>query len=46
MIACGIKGKSKSVVTPDKTAKNVGSGSLEVFATPMLTALMEKKEDG
>ncbi len=30
------------VVTEDKTAKAVGSGDLEVYATPSMAALMEK----
>ncbi|NLO96476.1 MAG: thioesterase family protein [Peptococcaceae bacterium] len=37
----GLKGKSESIVTEEKTAKFVGSGELEVLATPMLAALME-----
>jgi predicted thioesterase len=37
----GSKGKSETVVTPANTAKSVGSGSLDVFATPMMVALME-----
>lgn len=37
----GLKGKSETVVTPANTAKSVGSGSMDVFATPMMVALME-----
>ena len=38
----GIKGEQKGVVTADKTAKAMGSGELNVFATPAMIALMEK----
>lgn len=31
-----------TIVTKDKLASTVGSGSLDVFATPMLVALMER----
>lgn len=41
MIEVGKRGKTESLVTEAKTAKSVGSGSLDVFATPMLAALME-----
>lgn len=41
-IKVGIKGKAKAVVTVNNTAQTVGSGSLPVFATPAMTALMEK----
>ena len=38
----GIEGRKDIVVTPDKTALTVGSGLLEVFATPAMIALMEE----
>ncbi|MGN0614260.1 MAG: thioesterase family protein [Porcipelethomonas sp.] len=38
----GIRGTAETVVSKDNFAVTVGSGSLEVFATPMMTALMEK----
>lgn len=41
MVQAGLKGTSETVVTVQNTAKSVGSGSLEVFATPMMVALME-----
>lgn len=37
----GIKGKQTIMVTEDKTAKVLGSGKLEVYATPAMIALME-----
>ncbi len=37
----GLTGKAQGVVTKEQTAKQMGSGSLEVFATPCLVALME-----
>ncbi len=38
----GILGKGELIVTDDKTASKVGSGGLDVFATPVLIALAEK----
>lgn len=35
------KGSAETTVTEDKLAVSVGSGSLRVFATPAMTALME-----
>ena len=40
-IPVGAKGNAEMTVTPDKTAAAVGSGSLEVFATPWMVAMME-----
>ena len=34
MLTTGIKGKQELVVTKENTAKAMGSGTLEVFATP------------
>lgn len=41
MLEAGIKGKKEITVTQDKTAKAMGSGTLDVFATPAMIALME-----
>ena len=38
----GCKGRAGTVVTPEKTAKIAGSGALDVFATPVMAALMEE----
>ena len=38
----GIKASAELTVSDTELAVNVGSGSLEVFATPVMTMLMEK----
>ena len=40
-LTVGLKGRAETVVTESNTAASVGSGSLNVFATPMMAALME-----
>ena len=40
-IPVGAKGSAEMLVTKDKTAAAVDSGSLEVFATPWMVAMME-----
>jgi len=42
MLETGIKGHGETVVDHTNTAKFVGSGELEVFATPSMVALMEQ----
>ena len=42
MLETGIKGKQELTVTTENTAKAMGSGTLDVFATPALVALAEK----
>lgn len=42
MLKTGIKGKEIVIVDETNTAKTMGSGTLNVFATPAMTALMEK----
>lgn len=42
MLQPGIKGHKEQVVTPAMSAARVGSGLVDVFATPMLVALMEQ----
>lgn len=42
MLETGIKGEQKVEVVYENTATAVGSGVLEVFATPCMIALMEK----
>lgn len=41
-LTIGLKGRAETTVTGSNTAAAVGSGSLDVFATPMMIALMEK----
>lgn len=38
----GIKGRAETVVTAENTAIAVGSGTVPVFATPCMAALMEQ----
>lgn len=42
MIETGTKGHVEAIVTSDMTARVIGSGELEVLATPKLAALIEK----
>ena len=42
MLETGIKGRQTETVTVEKTAAEVGSGTLPVYATPAMAALMEK----
>ena len=42
MLEAGIRGRQSVAVTPENTAKTMGSGTLNVFATPALVALAEK----
>ena len=42
MIQTGIKGRREQTVTPEMSAARVGSGLVEVFATPMMVALVEQ----
>lgn len=41
-ISTGISGTAEITVSENELAVNIGSGSLKVFATPCMTALMEK----
>ena len=41
MLKTGIKGRKELVVTKENTAKSMGSGTLDVFATQAMIALME-----
>ena len=42
MLETGIQGKKELMVTKENTAKVMGSGTLDVFATPSMIALMEE----
>ena len=42
MIEKGIKGRREQTVTPEMSAARVGSGLVDVFATPMMVALIEQ----
>lgn len=42
MLKTGITGNCSVVVDESNTARRMGSGTLDVFATPAMTALMEK----
>lgn len=42
MLEVGIKGHMEQVVTSEVTADRIGSGLVQVFATPMMIALMEQ----
>ena len=41
MLEAGIKGTKEIMVTNENTSKTLGSGTLDVFATPAMIALME-----
>ena len=42
MLREGITGQGETMVSQENTAKTVGSGELDVFATPAMIALMEE----
>lgn len=42
MLETGIQGRAEIVVSEQNTAASMGSGNLEVFATPYMVALMEE----
>lgn len=42
MLETGLKGKQEVKVTDSLSAKSMGSGALDVYATPAMIALMEK----
>ena len=41
MLTVGIKGRQETIVSEANSAKTMGSGTLDVFATPSMIALME-----
>ena len=45
MLKAGIQGRQEVMVTEDNSASALGSGLLEVFATPAMVALMEKTRE-
>lgn len=42
MLTVGIKGREEVIVSEKNSAKTMGSGTLDVFATPSMIALMEQ----
>lgn len=42
MLSIGLKGQEEVLVSEGNSAKTMGSGTLDVFATPSMTALMEQ----
>ena len=42
MLEVGIRGQKETIVTKQSTAAGIGSGSLEVFSTPVMILLMEE----
>lgn len=40
-IKVGLKGRQETTVTVEKTARHLGSGGVDVFATPAMVSLME-----
>ena len=41
MLKIGMRGREQDIVNLSRTAKAMGSGNLEVYATPSMVALME-----
>ena len=42
MLELGIKGYQEEIVTPELLACHIGSGTVRVFATPLMITLMER----